>query len=103
MVDDEREVERRIAEPRAFRVDDDRSMRADQDVLRAEVAVHEHAFGGCRGRHERIETGCVRRIELAGRDEVWIEPYRMEHGIGGEAPGDAGVVRRGGVDAAEDV
>src|SRR5690606_23792073 len=41
MVQAESEVERRVAVPRALRVEAHRAARADEDVLRAHVAVHQ--------------------------------------------------------------
>ena len=55
VIQHEREIERRVAVPRALGVEDHRARRADQQILRAEVAVDQHALRGSRGLDERIE------------------------------------------------
>ena len=45
MVETERKVEGGIAEPRAFGVEEHRSVRPDKDVLRADVAMNQRTLG----------------------------------------------------------
>ena len=76
MVQHERKVERRVAVPRAFGVQHDRTVGADQQVLGAEVAMDEHAFGGGGAVGERGESGGEIGVRAAGGDQVRIEADR---------------------------
>ena len=103
VVQHERHVERGIAEPRAFGVEDHRSVGPDQEVLRTEVAMDEDALVGLRGADELGEPAGEVRMGAAGRDEVGLQPDRVEDRVGREARGDLRPVRGRRVDASERV
>ena len=74
-----------IAVPRAFGVEDHRAGRADQDVLRAEVAVHQHPPGARRRGDQRQQPRAEVRMRARGRHEIGVEPDRVEQRVGREA------------------
>ena len=87
VVEAERQVEGRIAPPGAFRVQEHRAVRAGQDVLRADVAVHQGALVGLRRGDQRVaaaraRSGCARR----GGDQVGLQPDVEEDRVGGKRP-----------------
>src|SRR6185436_14569771 len=90
MVQAEGEVKRRVAVPSAFRIEKYRSVICDEDVLRADVAVHQTHLGISRA----IDEGLKYLLKIAMRDprrhEVRLEADRMEDGIGRETLGDLG-------------
>ena len=73
--------------------------RPDQHILRAEVAVHQHAprrapSSATAPSAPAARSGCAARGGL----EVGLEPDRVEDRVGGEARGDVRPVGGGGVD-----
>ena len=86
MVEAEREIESRVAPPGAFGIEEHRTARANQDVLRADVAVHQREPGG-RGdcRRELLQSRCKVRMHVCGRQQVRLEPDGMKDRVGGKA------------------
>src|SRR4051794_36825314 len=94
MIEAEGQIERRLSVPGAFRVEDDRSFRADQDVLRADVAMNQRSLtrqripGQCEQRLGDIRMKATSRFEIrlqpdAVEDIVIGEPCRHVGGTGG--------------------
>ena len=90
VVQHEREIERRIAVPCALGVEDHRTRGPDQQVLRAEIAVDQHALRGTRRLDERGEARREVGMRARGRDEIGLEPDRIEDVVGREPRGDVG-------------
>jgi hypothetical protein len=84
-------VERRVAPPGAFGVDQHRPLRADQDVLRADVAVHQRDGVRLRRLHQRLDPRREVRVARRGREQVGLEADVEEDRVGREtrrrAPG----------------
>ena len=102
MVETERQIERRVAEPRAFGVEKDGSLGADQDVLRAHVAMDEREPG-----RERVARQCHQRcfeggVGARGRFQIRLEANGMKHGVVGEPLRNRSRVRGGRVDRGDD-
>ena len=101
MIQAEREIERRVAVPGALRIQKHRPARRDEDVLGADIAVHEAdlRFGGAL--RERLEAGSEIRMRSRGGEEIRLEPDGVKDGVGGELPGDICPMRGGAVDGCE--
>ena len=84
MIKAEGDVEGRVAEPGAFGVEEDRPVRPDQDVLRADVAVDQRPFGRQRGRRDRFNPGGQRRMRTGGRAQIGLDADRLESPVMGE-------------------
>ena len=103
MVQHEREIERRVTVPGAFRVENDRAIRSDQQILGAEIAVHERTFARGRSGGNGEQAIVQIRIHVRRLDQIGIEADRMEQRVGREARGDVGASSGRGVQPAEHV
>src|SRR5688500_20266886 len=85
MVQTESEVEGRIAEPGDLGVKEHGSRGADEDILRADVAMDEDIF--ClRGRvGQSFKARCKIGIPTRRFPEIRVEPQCLEMRVGGEA------------------
>src|SRR6185436_3213242 len=101
VVQAERQVERRVAVPRAFRIEKYRSVICDEDVLRADVAVHQANLGIGRAVNEGLKYLLEIAMRPAGRYEVGLEADRMEDRVGSETRSDLGTPGGGGMDCGE--
>ena len=101
MIQHERQVERRIAEPRAFGVENHRTHRTGKKILRAEIAVDQHAFGAARRFDQREKTRRQVRVGARGCDEIRLEPDREENVVGRKTRGKIGAIGSRAVDATE--
>ncbi len=105
MIEAEGGVERRIAVPGAFGVEQHGMAVAPrhQNVLRADVAMHQRELGRL-GLGEAGEDR-ARKPRLARREgaQIGVEPQRFEQVIGNERGGDSRIVEGCGVDAAQRV
>ncbi len=101
MVQAESKVKRRIAPPRALGVEEYRSARPAQDVLRTDVAVHERAMRPGGGRHECFQLGRQIGMSARGGEQVRLQPDRVKDRVGREGGGDRRIGGAGGVDAGE--
>ena len=99
VVQAEREIERRVAVPGALGIEEDRPARPDQDVLRADVAVHEGASGARGGLDQRVQRVGPVRMRPRARDQIRLEPDVVEDPIGGERRRDLAIVGGRGMDA----
>ena len=99
MVEAEREIERRVAVPGAFGIEEDRPARPDQDVLRADVAVHQGAPGARGGLDQGVQRLGAVRMRARARDQIRLEPDVVEDPVGRELRGDLRIVGGGGMDA----
>ena len=95
MVEAEGEVEGRIAVPGAFRVEKDRPGGADQDVLRADIAMDKGDARGEPSPRRAPRAGREVRMALGGGVEIGVEPDRPEDVSGVEVSGDRPRRRRG--------
>jgi hypothetical protein len=101
VVQAEGDIEGRVAVPGALGVEEHRSPRGHEDVLRADVAVNQ--------RHMRSSSTAYQSHQLlfeigmlpGRRNEIGLETDGVEDLVGREAPGDLGVAGGGGVDAGE--
>src|SRR5204863_4824525 len=84
MVQAERDVESRVAIPRALRVQEYRPLRTEQDVFRAHVTMHERETGMRGALAKRAQLGCEIRVPRRRRQQIWLEPDRMENRVGAE-------------------
>ena len=91
MVETERKVERRIAEPGAFGVEEDRPERPSQDVLRTDVAVNQRALRSKRRPRKRVEALLELGVRTTRGAQVWLDADRFERFVIGEGGGDVGV------------
>ncbi len=103
MIEAEGEVEGRIAPPGGLGVEKDWAIRADEDVLGANVAVDERQAGGGGPLDQGRQFSGHRRLTPARRQEVGVEPQRTEDVVGGEFLGDIAAASGGGVDPAQTV
>jgi hypothetical protein len=101
VVEHEREIERRIPIPRALGVEEDRTLRPGQDVLRADIAMHEREIRPHQPAGQRVEPRHQVRMHAAGRDQVRLRADRKEDVIGGEALRDVVAARRRRMDPCE--
>ena len=85
VVEAERDVERRIAAPRAFGIEEHRPVGPDQDVLRADVAMHEGARVALRRADQRGERGAR---------SGWARPVASRYGSRRMAKKIASVAKR---------
>ena len=84
MVQAKRQIECRIAEARAFGIQELRASATEQDVLRADVAVHDTYLrpGGLLG--EIVQNRRNVGVDARGGQKVRLEPERMKRGTGVE-------------------
>ena len=101
VVEAESDVEGGIADPRAFRVKKDGALRAFQNVLRADVAVHQRPPGRKRlaGEH-LVERGELRML-APGRAQIGLDPDRLECPVMRERRAQTWVRRASGMDQPE--
>src|SRR5437660_10915918 len=74
VIQHEREIERRIAEPRTLGIDDHRAGGSAQGILRAEVAVNQRALGVPRGFDEFPQPARQWRAGPSCRARIGLEP-----------------------------
>jgi hypothetical protein len=79
------EVERRVAPPRAFGVEEQRAFGPHEDVLRADVAVHQRDGVHTRLLDQSRERGRELGMPSAGGEQVGIEPDVEKDRVGREA------------------
>src|SRR6266516_1439836 len=101
MVEAEREVEHRVAEPCTLGIEKDGPLGTDQDVLRAHVAVYECDLPPERLARQRHQGRCEGRVDACRRLEVRLEANGMKHRIIGESLGYRLRVRGGCVDRSD--
>ena len=94
MIQTEREVERRIAVPRAFCVEEYGTVGAAQNIFRADVAVHERELGAAGDIDEPLQL--LREIGMRARrrGEIRLEADRKEDVIGRERLREVGTMGR---------
>src|SRR5450755_289149 len=73
VIQHEREIERRIPEPRTLGIDNHRASGSTQDILRAEVAVNQSALGVPCGLDQFSQPGRELRVCPSCRDEIGLE------------------------------
>src|SRR5262249_43017016 len=106
VIEAERQVERRVAVPRALGVEEYRAVRTDKDVLRADVAVYQGELGVRGGLGEAAQRARAVRVTLRGREQVRLGGDGVEDVVVRKAPGDVAPPGGGGVherDAAPDL
>jgi hypothetical protein len=86
MVETERQIERRITPPRAFGVEEDRPLRTAQNVLGADIAMHQRTLVGLRRGEQCLKPRRQIRMGARGGQQVRLQPDRIEDLIGGELP-----------------
>jgi hypothetical protein len=103
VVQHEGKVERGIAVPGAFGVDQHRTAGSEQHVLRADVPVHDRQVSAGGARDHFLEV--AREIEMAscGGHQVRLDAQRPEIVIGGEPAGELPVARAAAVQPADEV
>src|SRR5215472_19276152 len=95
MVETEGKIERRIAEPRAFGVQENRTVPADENVLRADVPMHQRQIGGESQRGKLEQRSGNHWMATRRRFEIRLEPDRVKNVAGRKTPGDCDI--RGGL------
>ena len=103
VIQHEREIECRVAEPRTLGIDDHRAGGSAQDILRAEVAVNQRAFGVPRGLDQFPQPGRQLRACPSCRDQIGLEPDVVKDVVGREARGDIVAISGRRVNAAQRV
>src|SRR5688572_8767208 len=78
MIEQESGVERRIPEPGRFTIEQHQSLRADENVLRAEIAVHQGQSRPAQALRLLLEQAPQLRMTQAGREEIRFDPQRKE-------------------------
>ena len=101
VVETEGEIKGRLAVPGAFRVDEQWPLRTDQDVFRADVAMHQRTFGRERGSGQCVQLRRQIGMHAAGRHQIGLEPDGVEGIVIIELGGDARAAGGGGVDGGE--
>ena len=99
VIEAEREIERGIAPPGALGIEEHRSVRAAQDVLRADIAVHQRTLVGLGGGDEVVKRRREVGMRAGGRDQIGLQADVVEDPVGGEVGRDRGIGGGGGVDA----
>src|SRR5215467_5934250 len=82
MVEAEAQVKCGVAKPGTFRIDKHRSCRANENVLRADVAMNQGELSPFRSLCKRIELCSYLRMGASGRKQIRLYPYRVKNGIG---------------------
>jgi hypothetical protein len=103
VVQHEGQVERGIAVPGAFGVDQHRAAGAEQHVLRAHVPVHERQPGPGGARDHVLEVAREAGMAPGGGHQVRLDAQRPEVVIGGEPAGELPVARAAGVQPAGEI
>jgi hypothetical protein len=103
VVQHEGKVERGIAVPGAFGVDQHRAARAEQHVLRADVPVHERQPGPGGARDHFLEVAREAGMAPCGSHQVRLDAQCPEIVIGGEPAGELPVARAPGVQPADEI
>ena len=98
MVETEGEIEGRVAIPGALGIEEDRPGRADEDVLRADVAMDQRQRGRRGAVGERIEACPKGGMPFAGGAKIGLEPQRLEDVAGWEESRDRRIAGRCGMD-----
>ena len=101
VVETERKIKGRIAEPCAFGVEEDWPERPLHNVLRTDIAVNQRALRLERGPRERVEARCKPRMGAACGAQVRLDADRFERVVIGEGGRDAGVGGAPGMDDGE--
>src|SRR5215467_11107240 len=81
MVEAEAQVKCGVAKPGTFRIDKHRSCRANENVLRADVAMNQGELSPCRSLCKRIELCSYLRMGASGRKQIRLYPYRVKNGM----------------------
>src|SRR5450830_244925 len=82
MIEAESKIESRLAVPGTFRIDEYRAARPNQDVFRADIAMHQCAFGCERGARKRLKLRRQIGMDASRRDQIRLEPNGVETGAG---------------------
>ena len=98
MVEAEGDIEGRVSVPGAFGVEEDRAARADQNVLRRDVAVHEGLLAGERLARKPHQLLGDARVLLGRRLQIGLQADRMKNVVRREACGDRRVAGRARMD-----
>ena len=102
MVEAEGEIEGRVAVPGAFGVEEHRAARPDQDVFRADVAMHQRAAACAAVISASRPSGAGEIGMRAARgDQIRLDADRVETVVGGEVARDRGIAGRRGMDAGQ--
>src|SRR6516162_3477756 len=82
VIEAEGEIEGGIPEPGAFRIDEDRALRSNQNVLWAEIAVNQGQLGARCRFSELLQSRGPVRMSLRGSQQVRLKADRMENRVG---------------------
>ena len=103
VVQHEGKVERGIAVPGAFGVDQHRTAGSEQHVLRADVPVHHRQAGAGGARDHVLEVAREAGMAPCGGHQVRLDAQRPEIVIGGEPAGELPVARAAAVQPADEI
>jgi hypothetical protein len=103
VIQHEGKVERGIAVPGTFGVDQHRTAGSEQHVLRADVPVHERQAGPGGTRDHVLEVARELRMAPGGGHQVRLDAQRMEIVVGGEPAGELPVARAAGVQPTDQI
>src|SRR5687767_10540434 len=78
MIETKSQIEGRIAEPRALCVKENWAARAEQDVLWTDVAMHNGEPGSCGSFGKRFEYRSEVCMHARCREQIRLEPKRVE-------------------------
>ncbi len=87
VVEAEGEIEGRVAVPRALGVEEHRALRADEDVLRAHIPVHQCKSCSCRSCDQIFQYRRKSGMNLRSSQEIGLEADGMEILVGVEFRG----------------
>ena len=101
MIEAEGQIEGRVSEPRALGIDEDRTARAKEDVLRADIAMHDGELRSRGPLRERFEHGRQVRMRARRREQIRFEAERMKRRARVELGGRCRRFRKRGVNGRE--
>src|SRR3954470_18519224 len=94
MIKAERKIERWIAIPCAFRVQEYRSVRARQNIFGADIAMYERFLGGTGNPDQTLQPVGAIGMPDRGSRKIRLEPDREKDVIGWKSLGDIDVACR---------
>src|SRR5215831_325437 len=101
VVEAESQIKSRIAEPRALRINEDRAVRTDQYVLRADIAMDKGQFRAGGNLGKPMEGRGAIGMRASGSQQVWFEPNCVKDRVGSKFSFDLGAPREPAVNACQ--
>src|ERR1019366_3926429 len=102
MIQAEGRMESRITIPGALRVEQYRTLRANQDVLGTDIPVYQRVFGSRRSFDQPVQGLSEIGMAKGGGFQIRLQAQAMENRIRGKLSSDSGVMSRGSMNEREE-